>query len=163
VQKIGLISDTHGYIDRKFIEFFKDCHQIWHAGDIGSNEVIDKLKTNSTFVGVHGNIDDSDIRIEYPEIKRFKCEEIDILIIHIGGYPGNYTSKVKKEFLLKSPDLFISGHSHILKIIYDKKFDCLHINPGAAGNSGFHIVKTAIRFVIDKKEIKDLEILEIER
>lgn len=163
MQKIGLISDTHGFVDEKVINFFKDCNQIWHAGDIGNLEVIDKLKKIKPLIAVYGNIDGTGIRQEYPEFQRFICENIDILMTHIGGYPGHYTAEVKNEFLKKTPDLFISGHSHILKIIYDKKYDCLHINPGAAGNSGFHKIKTAIIFTIDNKDIKDLKILEIER
>lgn len=163
MQKIGLLSDTHGYIDEKYIDFFKDCSQIWHAGDIGNFDVVEKLRQNKRIVAVYGNIDNQEIRTEFPEIQRFFCEDVDVLLIHIGGYPGNYTLEVKKEFSKKTPDLFISGHSHILKVIYDKKNECLHINPGAAGNSGFHNVKTAVRFTIEKSEIKDLEILEIER
>jgi len=163
MQKIGLLSDTHGFIDDKIINFFKDCDQIWHAGDIGNLETVDKLKKIKPLTAVFGNIDGYEIRNEYPEKKRFFCENVDVLITHIGGYPGKYTYEVKQEFLKKPPTLFICGHSHILKIIYDKKYDCLHINPGAAGNSGFHKIKTAIRFVIDKSDIKELEILEIER
>lgn len=163
MQKIGLISDTHSSIDNKFVDFFKDCNQIWHAGDIGSFEIVDTLSKDKTFKAVYGNIDDNTIRSEYPEINRFMCEEVDVLMLHVGGYPGKYTALVKKEFSKKTPNLFISGHSHILKVIYDEKYDCLHINPGAAGNAGFHKVKTAVRFIIDNKEIKNLEILEIER
>ena len=161
--RIGLLSDTHGFIDDKIFEFFSPCDEIWHAGDIGSLDVIGKLSQIKPVKAVHGNIDGADIRLIYKKHLRFHCEEMKIWITHIGGSPGHYEKAIKEELVLNPPDLFICGHSHILKIIFDKKFNFLFINPGAAGISGFHKVRTAVRFVIDKSEPKQMEILEINR
>ncbi len=161
--KIGLLSDTHTSIDGKVLNFFKDCDEIWHAGDIGNIETADKLADFKPLKAVYGNIDDHIIRLQYGKHLRFKCEDVNVWITHIGGYPGNYDTNVKPAIFNNPPDLFICGHSHILKVIYDKKNDFLHINPGAAGKSGFHAVRTAARFSIEGKEIKDLEILELPR
>ncbi|MGM0496608.1 MAG: metallophosphoesterase family protein [Bacteroidota bacterium] len=161
--RIGLISDTHGYIEPKIFEFFKSVDEIWHAGDMGTIDIPERLKKFKPLRGVYGNVDGQEIRYLYPENLRFKCEETDVWITHIGGYPGKYDTKVKKELEQNSPDIFISGHSHILKVQYDEKLDLLHINPGALGNSGFHQVKTAVRFNIDGNNIKDLKILDIKR
>lgn len=161
--KIGLLSDTHGFIDDKLINFFKDCDEIWHAGDVGDEYVIEKLKKHKPVRAVYGNIDGQKIRAEFPLHNRFKIDDISVWITHIGGYPKKYDKNVKPEIYRNPPKLFISGHSHILKVIYDKDIDCLHINPGAYGKSGFHKVRTAIRFVIKNRDIKNLEILEIER
>lgn len=163
MQRIGLISDTHTYLHPKIFDFFKDCNQIWHAGDIGSIEVIDNLKKFKELHAVYGNIDDYKIREIFKENLIFNCENVKVYITHIGGYPGNYSFTAKEIIKNEKPDLFISGHSHILKVIYDKKNQLLHINPGAAGKSGFHHVITFLRFIIDGKEIKDLEIMELER
>ncbi len=161
--RIGLISDTHGFIDDKLFEYFANCDEIWHAGDIGNIETADFLASFRPLKAVYGNIDGHEIRILFPKILRFKCENVDVLITHIGGYPGHYDHEVREIFRIKPPKLFICGHSHILKIIYDNKFDLLHLNPGAAGKSGFHDIRTALRFSIDKTEIKDMEIIEIEK
>jgi putative phosphoesterase len=161
--KIGLLSDTHGFIDDKIIIFFASCDEIWHAGDIGNVEVINKLASGKTIRAVYGNIDGAEIRIRYKKFIRFICEGAEILITHIGGYPGHYEKETKNEILLKPPKILVCGHSHILKVIYDKKFDLLFINPGAAGNSGLHKVRTVIRFEIDNSEPKNMEILEIKR
>lgn len=161
--KIGLLSDTHGHIDEKLLDFFKDVDEIWHAGDIGDISVIEKLEKLKPIKAVEGNIDGKDIWLRFKEHIRFKIEDTNVWITHIGGYPGNYDRRVKPEIFNNPPDIFITGHSHILKIIYDKKIDCLHINPGAYGKSGFHKVRTAVRFEIDKKEIKNIAILEIKR
>jgi len=161
--RIGLISDTHGYIEPKIFEFFKPVDEIWHAGDLGGIDIPERLKKFKPLRAVYGNIDGQDVRSEYPENLRFECEETDVWITHIGGYPGKYDRKVKTKLEKNPPDIFISGHSHILKVQYDKKLDLLHINPGALGNSGFHQVKTAVRFNIDGNKIKDLEILDIKR
>jgi len=161
--RIGLISDTHGYIEPKIFEFFESVDEIWHAGDIGEINISERLKKFKPLRAVYGNIDGQDVRSEYPENLRFKCEETDIWITHIGGYPGKYDRKVKTKLEKNPPDIFISGHSHILKVQYDENLDLLHINPGAIGNSGFHQVKTAVRFNIDGNNIKDLEILDIKR
>ncbi len=161
--KIGLLSDTHGFIDDKVLKFFENCDEIWHAGDIGNIETADKIAAFKPLKAVYGNIDDQKLRIVYPEHLRFNCENVNVWITHIGGYPGHYDVKVRNEMNENPPRLFICGHSHILKVIYDKQNNLLHINPGAAGISGFHKIRTAVRFKIDGNEIKELEILEIER
>jgi uncharacterized protein len=160
---IGVLSDTHGFIDDKIIDFFKACDEIWHAGDIGMISVLDKLAAGRPVKAVYGNIDGTEIRMTYKKHVRFICEEVPVWITHIGGYPGHYEKEIRNELLINPPKLLICGHSHILKVIYDKKFDLLFVNPGAAGNSGLHRVRTAIRFVIDKTEPKNMEILEIKR
>ena len=160
---IGLISDTHGFLDSRFIYHLKNCDEIWHAGDIGSQEVAEKLKETAPLKAVFGNIDSHKIRLEFPENLRFMCEQVDVFITHIGGYPGRYDKRVKEQLQSNPPALFICGHSHILKVMNDKKLGILHMNPGAAGNSGLHKVKTILRFKIDGKEIKDLEVIELER
>ena len=161
--RIGLLSDTHATLSARIFKFFEPVDEIWHAGDIGNTETADRLAAFKPFRAVYGNIDDHVLRRMYPETQRFFCEDVDVLITHIGGYPGRYEARVRAEFRKKAPQLFICGHSHILKVIFDPKFHCLHINPGAAGNKGFHQVCTAVRFVIDGKNIKDLEVLEFER
>ncbi|NQU86822.1 MAG: metallophosphoesterase family protein [Mariniphaga sp.] len=163
MKRIGLLSDTHGYINPKLFAFFDKVDEIWHAGDIGSLDIADRFSLFKSFKAVYGNIDGQDIRVEYPQHNRFLCEGLDVWITHIGGYPGRYERYVKPEIYQNPPGLFISGHSHILKIIYDKKLDFLHINPGAAGINGFHKVCTSIRFVVEDKEIRDLEIWEFPR
>lgn len=159
--RIGLISDTHAYWDEKYLKYFENCDEIWHAGDIGSLEVANKLAAFRPLRAVYGNIDGQEIRRQYPQINRFSLEETEVLIKHIGGYPGNYDPSVRGTLLVHPPKLFISGHSHILKVKYDKTLQMLHINPGAAGKSGFHKVRTLVRFVIDKGEFKDLEVIEL--
>ena len=160
--KIGLISDTHSYFDPRFFDLFKDVDEIWHAGDIGDKKILEQLEGFKPYRAVYGNIDDATLRRELKKHERFMCEEVDVWMTHIGGYPGKYDKSVKEELFVDPPKLFICGHSHILKVIYDKKLDLLHINPGAAGRYGFHKVRTAIRFVIDKDIIKSLEIIELE-
>ena len=160
--KIGLISDTHNYLDETVFEHFKDCDEVWHAGDFGSIELLNGLTTRQTMVrGVYGNIDGQDIRNIYPQQLVFTCEGVKVMMRHIGGYPPKYNPETKKELLLHQPKIFISGHSHILKIMYDDKLDCLHMNPGAAGKQGMHKMRTLIRFVIDGTEIKDCEVIEL--
>lgn len=163
MKRIGLLSDTHCYVDEKILHFFKNCDEIWHAGDIGNIETYDKLLSYKPLKAVFGNIDGTDIRIVCPKFQSFKCEDVDVLITHIGGYPGKYEKEIIELFKKKVPKLFISGHSHILKVMYDKKHDLLHINPGAAGKSGLHKKQTAVRFIIDGAEIKDLEVWELDR
>ncbi|MFO8021056.1 MAG: metallophosphoesterase family protein [Perlabentimonas sp.] len=163
MKRIGLISDTHGHWNKKIADFLKDSDEIWHAGDIGSLEIADQMENFKPLRAVYGNIDGVDIRSKYPKLLRFTCEDVNVLITHIGGYPGKYQKEVLSELKQNPPKLFISGHSHILKIIYDKKYDLLHMNPGAAGLSGFHNLITALRFKVNKKNITDLEILEIPR
>ena len=159
--RIGLISDTHGFLDDQVFDHFKSCDEIWHAGDFGNIELANKLAAAKPLKGVYGNIDGQDIRIVYPEQLVFMCEDVKVMMRHIGGYPPKYNPDTKKEILLHQPQLFISGHSHILKIMYDKNLHCLHMNPGAAGKQGWHKVKTLIRFVIDGKKMKDCEVIEL--
>jgi uncharacterized protein len=163
MKKIGLVSDTHGYIDEKLKEFFSSCVEIWHAGDVGNIKVIEELEKICPVKGVFGNIDGSEIRIRFPENLRFICENLDVWITHIGGYPGKYDKRVKTKIMSDPPKLFISGHSHILKVIYDKKIETLHINPGSYGLEGMHVVRTAMRFDVDWDEVKNLEIFETKK
>ena len=160
MKKIGLMSDTHGFLDDAVFKHFDDCDEIWHAGDFGP-DVAERLAAFKPLRGVYGNIDDKEIRSVYPEHLRFNCEQVDVWMTHIGGYPGKYAPQVKKEIYTKPPMLFICGHSHILKVMYDKKINCLHINPGAAGNSGWHRIKTLIRFCISDEKIHTLAAIEI--
>ena len=159
--RIGLISDTHNYIDETVFEHFKNCNEIWHAGDFGTATIAAQLNSFKPIRGVYGNIDGNDIRSDYPEQLVFFCEEVKVMMRHIGGYPPRYNSETKREILIHQPQLFISGHSHILKIMYDEKLNCLHMNPGAAGKYGWHKIRTVIRFAIDGKEIKDCEVIEL--
>ena len=163
MKKILLISDTHGYIDDRIIQYAKQSDETWHAGDIGELKVTDELKKVTTLRAVHGNIDNNKIRAEYPENLRFQIEEMKIWITHIGGYPNKYNQRIRQEIYTNPPDIFICGHSHILKVINDKKLDCLHINPGAIGKHGFHQVRTMIRFEIIKSKIQNLEVIEFKR
>jgi putative phosphoesterase len=163
MQKIGVVSDTHSFIDEKLFDFFKDCKTIIHAGDIGNIDVLNKLKSKFEVFAVYGNIDANEIRIAIKETLLVKIENVKILITHIGGYPGKYESKFNNIIKTESPNIVITGHSHILKVLFDKKNNHLYINPGAYGKNGFHNVRTAIRLVIDGSNIKDLEVLEIER
>jgi len=163
MRKIGLLSDTHSHIHPRCYEFFKDCDEVWHAGDIGNINVADTLNKFKPLKAVYGNIDGKDVRAVYKEFLVFRIEDVKVLIMHIGGYPGHY-SKTAREFIIREkPTLFISGHSHILKVMYDQKFNCLHMNPGAAGKYGIHRFITMIRFVIDRDQIKELEVLDIKR
>ena len=159
--KIGLLSDTHGYWDDRYIKYFSSCDEIWHAGDIGSLEVAEKLSGIKPFRAVYGNIDGQDIRKMYPEDARFTVENADVRMTHIGGYPGNYDKKVIPDLFIHPPKLFITGHSHILKVKYDKTLNMLHINPGAAGKYGFHKQRTLVRFCIEDGNFKDLEVIEL--
>ncbi len=161
MQKIGLLSDTHGYWDNKYIEYFSPCDEIWHAGDIGSIEMVSNLENIKSLRAVYGNIDSQLIRMQFPKIAHFKIENVSIMMTHIGGYPGKYDPSIRKELYDTRPNLFIAGHSHILKVMFDKNLDCLYMNPGAAGKSGFHQVRTLLRFAIDGDKIKDLEVIEL--
>lgn len=161
--RIGLISDTHGYFDPEISQFFDDCDEIWHAGDIGSENVLDEMEKLMPVRAVWGNIDDAAMRLRTKEFLTFECEGKKILMIHIGGYPGHYSSQVKPLLLTYCPDIFIAGHSHILKVINDPKHTLLHINPGAAGNKGWHKFVTAIRFQILNGEIGNLDVFEKKR
>ena len=160
MKKIGLLSDTHGFLDDAIYKYFDDCDEIWHAGDFGAN-VAGPLAKFKPLRGVYGNIDGKEIRSEFPEHLKFNCENVAVWMTHIGGYPNHYSHQVKEEIYTKPPKLFISGHSHILKVMYDDKIKCLHINPGAAGKSGWHKVKTLIRFCISEENIHTLEAIEL--
>lgn len=161
--KILLLSDTHGYIDNKILKYVKQADEVWHAGDIGDLKVTDTIKEIKPLRAVFGNIDDAKARAEFPLNNRFHCEEVDVLITHIGGYPGRYSPAIKDEIYSKPPRLFISGHSHILKVMNDKKTGLLHMNPGAAGKHGLHKVRTMLRFEIDGGKIQNLEVIEFKR
>ena len=163
MRRIGLLSDTHGSLPGKAAEFFASCDEIWHAGDIGNAQIAYTLSEIKPLKAVYGNIDGTDIRSLYPEFQLFDCESVKVLMLHIGGYPGRYSSRAVNLIKTHRPTLFISGHSHILKVIYDNKNKLLHMNPGAAGKQGIHQVITLLRFVIDGKDIKELEILELRR
>ncbi len=163
MKRIGLLSDTHGYIHPRATDFFSDCHEISHAGDIGNIETLELLKNIKPTRAVYGNIDGASLRNDLSEFEIFTIEGLKVLIIHIGGYPGRYEKQVKNLLDKHNPDLFISGHSHILKVIPDKNKNLLHINPGAAGNIGFHKVKTLVKFEINNGVVQEMEIFESER
>jgi len=163
MQKILLLSDTHSFIDDKILNYCRQADEVWHAGDIGNNEVTDQIKKVSKLRAVYGNIDDKSIRTEFPLDNIFTIEKVKVWMTHIGGYPNRYDYRIKDEILKNPPKLFISGHSHILKVQFDKKLNLLHLNPGAVGNYGIHQVKTMLRFEIDDKEIKNMEVIEIKK
>ncbi len=159
--KIGLLSDTHDYLDDEVSKHFENCDEIWHAGDFGSLSLVQSLQALKPLKGVYGNIDGQSIRSEFPEMLSWYCEEVKICMLHIGGYPPRYNAEAKKIIQEQKPQIFISGHSHILKIMYDDLHHCLHMNPGAAGKQGWHKVRTLVRFVIDGKDIKNCEVIEL--
>ncbi len=161
--KIGLLSDTHGAMPKQAYEFFSSCDEIWHAGDIGSALLADEINAFKPLRAVYGNIDSHEIRYIYPEINNFTIEKIKVVMMHIGGYPGRYEKKAREVILSEKPKLFVTGHSHILKVIFDQANQLLHINPGAAGNSGLHRKITLVRFDIDQDKISNLEIFEKDR
>ncbi len=161
MKKIGLLSDTHGYLDKKVFKYFDDCDEIWHAGDIGTVKLADQLEDFRPFRAVYGNIDGAKLRQRYPLDLRFYCEGVEVWMTHIGGYPGRYNKRVRELIRAKPPKLFITGHSHILKVMPDKKLSLLHINPGACGIQGFHQVKTLVRFSIEGSRIFNLEVIEL--
>jgi len=163
LKNILLLSDTHSFLDPKTIKYINQADEIWHAGDIGDLHVTDTIKKLKPLRAVYGNIDDAKARLEFPLHNRFFCEDVDVWITHIGGSPNKYNPSIRTEITNNPPKLFICGHSHILKVQFDKKLNLLHLNPGAVGNYGFHQVKTMLRFTIDGKNIKDLEIIEIEK
>lgn len=161
MKRIGIISDTHSYLDEAVFRHFEHCDEIWHAGDIGTMEIAAKLSAFKPFKAVFGNIDEPDIRAVYPETLRFHCEAVEVLMTHIGGYPGRYAPGIRQQLQAHPPQLFICGHSHILKIMFDEKLQCLHINPGAAGNQGWHKVRTLVRLDIDGKVMRSCEVIEL--
>ena len=159
--KILLLSDTHSHIDDTILKYVQQADEVWHAGDIGSLVVTDKIKSIKPLRAVFGNIDDDKARMEFPLHNRFMCEGVDVWITHIGGYPGKYNQAIREELRANPPKLFICGHSHILKVQFDKSLNLLHMNPGAAGISGFHQIRTMLRFEIDGDKISNLEVIEI--
>lgn len=161
--RIGLLSDTHGLLDKRVLEHFKDVDEIWHAGDIGSDEVLRKLREFKPTRAVFGNMDSGEVRYTLDEFYRFRVEDVNVLMTHIGGYPGHYNPWLIPMFTKEPPDLFVCGHSHILKVQYDNQFKFLTMNPGAAGKQGWQPCQTLLRFTIDGSEIKDLEVIELER
>ena len=161
MQKILLISDTHSYLDPKLFKYLETIDEVWHAGDIGDISVCQEIEKLKPLKAVYGNIDGQDARKLYPENAIFMCEQVKVFITHIGGYPNRYNLEAKKIIEQEKPNLFICGHSHILKIMYDKKYNLLHLNPGACGVQGFHQVKTVLRFAIEGTEIKNMEIIEL--
>lgn len=158
-----LLSDTHSYIDEKIIEYASKADEIWHAGDIGDLKVTEQLRKIKALRAVYGNIDNNEARMEFPLHNRFLCEGVDVWITHIGGYPGRYNPAIRQEITTNPPKLFICGHSHILKVMNDKKNGLLHMNPGAIGTHGFHQVRTMLRFEINDKKIENLEVIEFKR
>lgn len=160
---ILLLSDTHGYIDNKILDYCRQADEIWHAGDIGTQDVIDQLQKIKPIRAVYGNIDGKELRQEFPLDQIFTVEGVKVWITHIGGYPGRYNQRVRSDLKRIAPKLFISGHSHILKVQFDRKNQLMHMNPGAVGKHGFHRVRTMLRFKIDGADLKDLEVIEMKR
>ena len=161
--KILLLSDTHSFIGDDILKYVKQADEVWHAGDIGDLKVTDAIKKLKPLRAVYGNIDNAEARLEFPEHLKFRCEGVKVWITHIGGYPGRYAPAVRDQIKIHTPDLFICGHSHILKVINDKKLNLLHMNPGAAGTHGFHKVRTMLRFEITGEKIQNLEVIEFKR
>ena len=161
MKKILLLSDTHSFIDAQILKFVKQADEVWHVGDIGNLDVTDTIKKLKPLRAVYGNIDDQYARAEFPLDAKFEVEKVTVWMTHIGGYPNNYYRRIKEDIKVNPPKIFISGHSHILKVQYDKKLNLLHLNPGAAGNHGFHKIRTMLRFELENGEIKNLEIIEL--
>ena len=161
MKKILLLSDTHSFIDEQILKFVKQADEVWHAGDIGDLSVTDEIKALKPLRAVFGNIDDANARMSFPLDEKFSVENVSVWITHIGGYPNKYNLRIKDEIQKNPPKIFISGHSHILKVQYDKKLQLLHMNPGAAGKHGFHKIRTMLRFELENGEIKNLEIIEL--
>lgn len=161
MKRVGLLSDTHGTLDERVFEHFKDCDEVWHAGDIGSADVADRLESFKPLRAVYGNIDSYDLRLRYPEFNRFVVEGVDTLLTHVAGYPGHYAQSVRPILYNTPPRLLVCGHSHILRVMYDKWLKTLVVNPGASGKYGQQVVRTLVRFSLDKGDIRDLEVIEL--
>lgn len=161
MKKIGLLSDTHGYLDPAVFEHFKNCDEVWHAGDIGDKKVIDELQAFKPVRAVYGNIDGSEYRQAFPEDLWWDVEGFTIWMTHIGGYPGRYASRIRNILQIRKPDIFICGHSHILKVMKDPQYGFYVMNPGACGREGFHPIRTMLRFSLQDKKILDLEVVEL--
>ena len=163
MKRIGILSDTHGWWDDRYLLHFADCDEIWHAGDIGSPLIIDRLEEHCPVRAVCGNVDGRELSLRFDDVLWFRVEECNVLMTHIGGYPGKYAPDVRREIYERKPDLFVAGHSHILKVQFDPVYQLLAVNPGAAGIYGFHKFRTALRLTIDGEDMRDMEILEIPR
>lgn len=163
MKRIGLLSDTHGCWDDSYLDFFSGCDEVWHAGDIGSVGIIERFEAFRPFRAVYGNIDGADVRMRTHETLRFTIEGMTVMMKHIGGYPGHYDRSVAGILAADPPQIFISGHSHILRVMFDERLGILHINPGAAGRYGLHRVRTLVRFAIDDGKAADLEVIELPR
>jgi putative phosphoesterase len=161
MKKILLLSDTHSHIDERILHFVSEADEVWHAGDIGDLAVTDAIAALKPLKAVYGNIDDHKARSSFPLDLKFDCEGMKVWITHIGGYPGKYNQRIREEIKQNPPQIFITGHSHILKVQWDKSIQCMHLNPGACGVSGFHQMRTMLRFSIDKGSLKDLEVIEL--
>ena len=161
MKKILLLSDTHSFIDAQILKFVKQADEVWHVGDIGNLSVTDAIKDLKPLRAVYGNIDDKDAIAEFPLDNKFELENVTVWMTHIGGYPNKYNQRIREEIQQKPPKIFIAGHSHILKVQFDKQLNLLHLNPGAAGNHGFHKIRTMLRFCLENGEIKNLEIIEL--
>ena len=161
MKRIGLLSDTHAHWNERFARYFAECDEIWHAGDIGSVALVERLQEICPVRAVYGNVDGGELRRMFPEVLTWQCEDARIMMTHIGGYPGKYDPRIRPRLMQERPDLFISGHSHILKVLYDDKLRCLHINPGAAGLQGWQTVRTLVRFCVTGKDFHDLEVIEL--
>lgn len=161
MKRIGILSDTHGYWDERYVKYFTPCDEIWHAGDIGSVEVAERLIAIHPLRAVCGNIDGGDLRRMFPQVLRFRCEQVEVLLTHIGGYPGHYNPSIYRNLASHPTQLFVCGHSHILKVMNDPMLHCLCVNPGAAGISGFQTSRTLVRLEIDEQNIRDLEVIEL--
>ncbi|NJC26348.1 metallophosphoesterase family protein [Neolewinella antarctica] len=161
MKRIGLLSDTHSYLDPKVFDHFAECDEIWHGGDVGNASLLDELEAFKPLRGVYGNIDDQTVRARLPLNLSFEVEGLSVFMTHIGGYPGRYTPRVRKILDAEKPRLYVCGHSHILKVIMDKKRACLHMNPGACGRHGFHQVRTLLRFSVEAGRVSDLEVIEM--
>lgn len=161
MKRIGILSDTHGYWDERYARYFAGCDEIWHAGDIGSMALIGHLQGICPVRAVYGNADGGELRRMYTNVLTWQCEDARVMMTHIGGYPGKYDARIRQRLAEESPDLFVCGHSHILKVIYDDKLQCLHINPGAAGLQGWQTVRTLVRFCVTGKQFHDLEVIEL--
>ena len=161
MKRIGILSDTHSCWDDRYLLHFADCDEIWHAGDIGSPLIVDRLAGHCPVRAVYGNIDGRELRLRFEEVLCFRVEECNVMMTHIGGYPGKYSPVIRGKLYNERPNLFIAGHSHILKVMYDSTLGCLHVNPGAAGKQGWQAVRTLVKLTVDGKEIKDLEVIEL--
>ncbi len=161
MKRIGIISDTHSFWDERYLKYFEPCDEIWHAGDICNTELAERLAAFRPLRAVCGNCDGGDLRLMFPEVLRFRCEDVDVLMKHIGGYPGRYDPSIRAKIYASPPQLFISGHSHILKVQYDRTLNLLHINPGAAGIQGWQCQRTLVRIAIDGSKISDCEVIEL--